>query len=179
MNKREQQRERMKGRKTRGSFCAFPHAYFTSDQFAKLSPIAVKLLVDLFMQYKGTNNGDLCATWSLMRRRGWTSKSQLAQALKELQETGWIVRTRLGYINRAALYAVTFEGINECGGKLEEVQASPVPLNLWRLPEYQWVRPRSKRRITPKSLPCDTGQTAPQYGSMVNQSTHTLPHGTG
>jgi len=30
---------------------------------------------DLGRQYNGKNNGDLCATWSMMAKRGWSSRS--------------------------------------------------------------------------------------------------------
>ena len=41
-----------------------------------LSPRATKLLIDLLAQYRGYNNGDLCAPLSLMRERGWNSSDQ-------------------------------------------------------------------------------------------------------
>lgn len=87
-------RERMKGRRsTSGSLSALPHAYFQSEQYARLSARAVKLLVDLSCQYRGKNNGDLTATWSIMRRAGWTSKSQLAKGLAEIESAGdWLIR---------------------------------------------------------------------------------------
>src|SRR4051812_39838691 len=105
----------MKKRGRDGRFASLPYEIFTSPYYAALSPRAVKALVDLLMQYRGTNNGDLAAGWALMRAVGWTSKDQLAKALRELEERGWIVRTRQGTINAPTLYAITFRGINLCG----------------------------------------------------------------
>lgn len=158
---------RLKGRQTsHGSFSALPHEIFQSAQFARLSPRAVKLLIDMFMQHRGRNNGDLVAAWAVMRTRGWTSKSQLAKALAELEATGWLLRTRQGGINRASLYAVTFLGIEHCNGKLE-VKADPKPLNLWRLPGYEHKKERSRRRVKFKSPPLHTGQSGPHGGAVV------------
>ena len=129
-----------KGRRgSGGSFAALPHEYFQSPQYARLSPRAVKLLIDVYCQYRGNNNGDLTATWSLMRPRGWTSKSQLQKALDELEQSGWLLRTRQGTINMPSLYAVTFRGIDPCEGKLDAgIKPHPTPLHLWRRPDYVW-----------------------------------------
>lgn len=54
--------------------------------FISLKGNSIKLLIDIGQQYNGYNNGDLCATLSVMRRRGWNSNQQLSKALKELQE---------------------------------------------------------------------------------------------
>jgi len=78
------------------------------------------LLLDLFMQYRGDNNGDLCAAWKVMRRRGWKSEATLNRAKKQLIELGLIVETRKGARpNKASLYAVTWCALDECNGKLD------------------------------------------------------------
>lgn len=110
-----------------GGFVPLPYAVLRSPAWCLVSARAVKLLCDLLAQYRGDNNGDLCAAMKLMGPRGWRSKALLSGALKELEERQMLVRTRQGGRNRAALYAVTFYEIDWCGGKLD-IQA---PTKRW------------------------------------------------
>jgi len=114
-----------------GSFLSIPHQVLKSDAFSSLNAISVKLLIDLAAQYRGTNNGDLCCAWTLMKVRGWKSRDTLCKALRELERSGFILKTRQGGRNKASLYAITWKGIDECKGKLD-VSANPVPMNLWK-----------------------------------------------
>lgn len=125
-------RERMKGRRNGGSFAAIPHSILESSEYAALSPRAVKLLLDVFGQHNGRNNGDLAAAPSMMLKRGWRSNSMLTSAITELLKTGFFVQTRVGGLNHAALYGVTWLGINECDGKLEQRPGAGAPLQLWK-----------------------------------------------
>ena len=76
--------------------------------------------MDLVVQYRGDNNGDLCAAWKLMKPRGWRSEATLHKAKRELIELGLIVETRKGWRpNKASLYAVTWLDLDYCGGKLD------------------------------------------------------------
>lgn len=129
------------------------HEYFRSAEYARLSPRAVKALVDLYTQFRGSNNGNLCAAWTLMAPLGWTSKDQLAKALAELLKAGWIVITRQGGRRIPTLYAVTWLGIDRCDGKLD-VRPDPVPSHAWR------------RAAAVISLPRHAGQCAPPHGAM-------------
>ena len=90
-----------------------------------LSGNAVKLLVQLAYQYRGKNNGDLTVSWSVMRKRGFRAKETLAKVTRELLEAGMITRTRTGrFLNPGgvcALYALTWEPIDDCPGKQLEV----------------------------------------------------------
>src|SRR5260221_1413985 len=156
---------RAKGRKHGGRFAALPYEIFTSAQYATLSARAVKLLVDLMMQFQGMNNGDLAAGWSLMRERGWTSKSQLEKAQKELEVRGWITRTRQGSINAPTLYALTFRGIDYCAGKLD-VATDPMPSHRWRTPDTLPEQLQSRRRVAKTNRPAlDTGDASPHEGA--------------
>jgi len=161
----------MKGRREHGTFAALPHAYFKSPEYAALSARAVKALVDLLGQYNGHNNGDLSAAWwgrsqPGMSQLGWRSKDQLAKAIKELVESGWILLTRQGGLHVPSLYGVTFLGIDECGGKLD-VRANPVPLNLWKSANRESVFARPKgRSVRKKTLPRHTGHSDPPHGSI-------------
>jgi hypothetical protein len=162
-------REYMKGRRSRGQFLALSHAYLESPQYAALSSRALKALIDIAGQYNGRNNGDLTAAWSVMRVRGWTSKDQLAKSVRELLDRGWVMLTRKGGRDRSTptLYAVTWWGIDDCGGKLDPgVTASAAPLNTWKNPDRSSV-PSTKTRRLVKRLSRLTGQTAPCHGAKV------------
>lgn len=96
-----------------------------------LSGNAVRLLLELARQYRGSNNGDLTAAWSLMNKRGFRSKATLNNAAKELLDARLISRTRVGRFTNpggvCALYALTWQRIDECKGKLDAA-STPVPL---------------------------------------------------
>jgi hypothetical protein len=126
-------RERFKGRLDTGWFFRMPVAVLDSPAYCGLTFKARSLLLDLGAQYRGNNNGDLAAPWSWMKARGWKSKDTLRRALTELLEAGMIEQTRQGGLHCPSLYAVTWLGINECGGKLD-VPATSVQSGLWRRP---------------------------------------------
>lgn len=116
-------RERVKGRKTKGRFLALPVSVVDSQDYKSLSGNAVKLLMALLYQYRGKNNGDLSASYSIMRDMGFVSKDTLQRAKNELLEKQLIIQTREGrFINPGgvcALYALAWLPIDECGGKLD------------------------------------------------------------
>lgn len=124
-------REKTKARKESGAFLAIPTQIPLSEQYANLGAWGVKLLIDLYAQYNGKNNGDLCAAFSMMKKRGWRSKGTLNKAITDLTNAGFIMQTRQGGKHKASLYAVTFRGVDECGGKLE-IKPTPVPTNAWK-----------------------------------------------
>jgi hypothetical protein len=103
-----------------GAFITLPLAVLNSRAYIEASPYARMLLIDLFMQYRGDNNGDLCAAWKFMKPRGWRSEATLNKAKRELIELGLIEETRKGARpNKASLYAVTWCALDYCGGKLD------------------------------------------------------------
>jgi len=104
-----------------------PHAVLEHDNFAALSPFAVKLLCDLLAQYRGSNNGDLQATFKLMRRRGWRSKTTLHKAIRELVQSGFVIVSRQGGRHKCSLYAVSFYAIDECEGKHDIAETRTAP----------------------------------------------------
>lgn len=61
-----------------------------------LSWSARALFTDLRATLGPTNNGDISATLSQLKHRGWKSPSTLARALYELQALGFLFRTRGG-----------------------------------------------------------------------------------
>jgi len=108
-----------KGRNRKVSYVGFPRALINTRKYRSLSAHAVKLLLDLGSQYNGFNNGDLCLAWTLMVKVNWKSRSTLYKARKELIDVGFIMLTRQGGKNRASLYAITWNKIDQCKGKLD------------------------------------------------------------
>lgn len=108
-----------KGRKAKDRFIGIPFVVYNNEDFKSLSPRALKLLIDLLSQYHGYNNGDLCAARTLMIERGWKSNDQRQKALHELLNKNLIMKTRQGGKKRASLYAITWQSIDECKGKLD------------------------------------------------------------
>jgi hypothetical protein len=121
-----------------------PGVVLEHTNYVRLSSKAVKLLNDLGAQYNGYNNGDLSATWSLMKERGWKSKESLQFARDELLHYDIIMLTRRGHLPKVpSLYAFTFRKIDECGGKLD-VAATPQAPGTWKEAKPDWQRPRRK-----------------------------------
>ena len=101
-------------------FFHLPAVITSHIDFISLSPHAIKLLVDLGTQYNGRNNGDLCAAMNILKNRNWTSNDTITKKLRELEDKGWITKTRQGGLGMGPnLYALTWQPINECGGKLD------------------------------------------------------------
>ena len=109
----------MKGRSDSGRFAAIPKACLDHPNYIRLSANARALLVELCHQYNGGNNGDFCAAYSVMKKRGWKSKGTLQRGINELLERGWIIKSRQGGRHQCSLYALTFRVVDECKGKIE------------------------------------------------------------
>ena len=125
------------------AFAPLPFAVIRSQGFARLSAHAVKLVIDLLAQYKGDNNGDLCAAWTIMQGRGWKSKETLNKALKELKEGHWVEVTRQGGRHKASLYGLTFYAVDDCNGKLD-VRSTSSPRSTWKKNEPLPAMPKLK-----------------------------------
>jgi hypothetical protein len=87
---------RAKGRKNSGSFLLLPHSIINHENFARLSPRAVKMLINIAGQFNGKNNGDPVAKFSHMKIRNWNSNDQITRAKNEL-------------LKIPALYGVTWQ----------------------------------------------------------------------
>ncbi len=132
-------RDKAKGRRESGTFIPLPTSVLNHQNFTRLSGNALKLLMDLLSQLRLTkggtvNNGDLCATWSMMKKRGWKSSATLQNAKNELIHYGFIVLTRQGQRlrkDKPCLYAITWWAINDCKGKLD-VKSALTPLGSWK-----------------------------------------------
>lgn len=123
------------GRRQKGRFAGIPIHVMESPNYCQIGAWESRLLLEFAMQYNGSNNGDLSATFSRLKNRGWKSKGTLNKALRTLELYGFIERTRMGGKHRCSLYAITWQPIDECKGKLE-VRATKVASNLWqRVPQ--------------------------------------------
>lgn len=122
------------GRKGKSKFLGIPHNVLESSAYNALNGWSVKLLVDIGKQYTGFNNGDLSAAYSQLKKQGWRSPSTLSKALKHLQEVGLIQLTRQGGKNRCSLYAITWQPVNDCKGKIDIAETKQPPNN-WK--QYQ------------------------------------------
>lgn len=144
-------RQKVKGRRESGTFTAIPHAVQDSANWRACGGTAIKLLCDLARQYNGGNNGDLCASISVLRPRGWNSPDTLKHALLELRHFGFLKLTRQGGLNCASLYAVTWHAIDDCKGKLE-CASTVVPSGDWKEPRAPYKRPEKNRKPSTETV---------------------------
>ena len=144
-------RQRHRGRSEGGTFTAVPHAVQDSASWRQCSATGIKLLCDVARQYNGRNNGDLCAALSVMTARGWSkSGDTIPNALRELRHYGLLLLTRQGGLHGPSLYALTWQPIDECGGKLER-PATATPPGDWKQPREPFKRPPKKQNAIPPS----------------------------
>jgi len=92
-----------------GSWQPVPLPFLRSRACAELSPHAAKLFLDLLalLGPNATRNGDLSLSPQDMARRGWTSRSTLQAAVRELEAHDLIFRTKQGSRLDCNLFAVT------------------------------------------------------------------------
>lgn len=129
--------------KQKASFAGIPRVVMDSPDYTNLSGNAIRLLNEFAYQFKGANNGDLCASWTLMKERGFSSKSTLSRVVKELQEADLIILTRQGQFirNTPSLYALTWNPIDECVSKSLEIPSSKTPLRNFHLEKNNnWIK---------------------------------------
>jgi hypothetical protein len=93
----------------KGPWFAMPLDLLRSRAFANLSPHATKLFMDLCSAFgpNSLRNGDITATFSVMKARGWTSKAGLEAAIKELEAAQILITSRQGGRRLCSLYALT------------------------------------------------------------------------
>ena len=97
-------------------YAAIEHRVIDSPAYADLTYAARALLVPITRQLTKDNNGHLQATFSYMRRFGF-SENTLSRSVHELIAHGMIYRTRSGgYQQGAAQYAVTWLPIKDRKG---------------------------------------------------------------
>lgn len=137
-------RAKHKGRRESGTFTLIPHAVQDSPAWRLCSGTGVKLLCDLARQFRGNNNGDLCAAPAIVP--GYAPETR-TRALRELRHLGLLLLTRQGGLHGPSLFALTWRAIDECGGKLQ-VSATHKPPSDWQGAKEPFRRPRKKRAST-------------------------------
>jgi hypothetical protein len=110
-------------------------AVLKSPQFAAVSGRAAKALLGIGSQYRGNNNGDLSAAFSLMRPLGWNSKEQLGKAVSELIDAGFLIMTRRGGNRVAHLYAPTFKPVDYSDKYDDRIKPTVGRQVRWRSPQ--------------------------------------------
>lgn len=148
MQKKRKLRPNATGRAEVVRFLSLPQPVYNSPNFIMLSPSALKLLIDIGIQYNGANNGDLQASLNPMRSRGWVSSSTLNRARQELLHYGFIELTRQGGLGCCSLYAITWKSIDGCNGKIQ-VPSTKVASRLFERtqPKFRF-RNIASRRVT-------------------------------
>lgn len=103
-------------------FVALPHVVIDSAGYRQAGHVARSLLVDLARQYTGSNNGCLVACDKYLRPLGWKSPDVVTWALRELEASGLLVKTRTGAKpNKAAWFALSWYALDQKTG----MDASP------------------------------------------------------
>lgn len=144
-------RTKFKGRREGGTFTAIPHAVQDSTNWRQCSGTAIKMLCDVARQYNGRNNGDLCAALSVLKPYGWRAPETVWFALRELRHYGLLLLTRQGGLHGPSLYALTWQAIDSCGGKLEVSSTTTAPGD-WKRPREPYKRPARNRKPTTSSV---------------------------
>jgi len=103
--------------KKRGRFTGIPKIVHDSPEWATLTPTEKALLIDICSQYHGYNNGDLNAALTDLKKKGWKNQGTISKTIKQLMAKRFLIQTRRPLQRRCALYAITWERINECKGK--------------------------------------------------------------
>jgi len=130
------------------SHIGVPHCVLNGVAYLGLNAHARMLLWDLAAQYRGDNNGDMCAAWKLMHPRGWKSEETLSKAKRNLLEVGLIVETRKGARpNKCGLFALTWYALDDCKGK-PDISPQSFPRGAYRLKDRQPVMFLSSRENT-------------------------------
>ena len=92
---------RKRRNKSHKSFVMLPRKMLRSQEWKELSPAAKLFYIHLKGKYNGHNKGEIRLYYSELRGiKGISSPSTISTANKELQEKGWIKRTKLGGLYR-------------------------------------------------------------------------------
>lgn len=120
-----------------GNWVAIQDRVLSSDEFARLSGSACKLLFEFIRLYRRINNGDLSISFEDLKERGWRSKTTLFKARDELLDARFIIITRQGGRGGICnLYALTFYAIDEC---LDKNGFSKIDVKPTRTPPDYWM----------------------------------------
>jgi hypothetical protein len=100
-----------------GRFLKVPHIVLTSSGYRGLGHTARSLLLEIALQYSGSNNGRLVACAKYLKPLGWNSNDTTSRALKELLAAGLLIETRKGARpNKAAWFALGWLQLDQLEG---------------------------------------------------------------
>jgi hypothetical protein len=98
-------------------FLLLPWVVLDSPGYRAASHTARSLLIDIFRQYTGHNNGKLVACAKHLRPLGWKSNNTVLAAVRQLIDCGLLVEVRKGgFPNTAAWFAVTWADLDVFDG---------------------------------------------------------------
>jgi len=158
-----------KGSKYTEGFTGIVHSVFESPAFVALSPHACKLLLELAGQYRGNNNGNLTVAWSVVKKRGWKSRTTLWRCKAELIEAGFVYVTRKGHMpSTCELLALTWFPLDVSPKFDHEALAcfrpkayrdnTPLPTIAIKA-KTDWTLPNGGRPLATKHNPLSTAET--------------------
>jgi hypothetical protein len=106
-----------KQRNSKERFVGIPHWVMHHPAFRAASHRARALLLDVALQYNGSNNGKLVVCDKAMKPLGWNSRDGLCKAKQELLALGLLVETRRGAKpNKAAWFALGWRTLDIVDG---------------------------------------------------------------
>jgi hypothetical protein len=123
---------KQKHNKGQGHFAGIPDTVTDNSDYYTLSYSAKALLLEFAKQYRGNNNGKLCAVHSQLKSRGWKSDTTLRNNIKELINANLIVMTKYGFYGAGKrlpnYYAITWQPIDEINGFDMELKPTTTPV---------------------------------------------------
>ena len=124
-----------------GRYITLPISVLDSKTYQALSFSARAMLIDVFSQFKGENNGSLVACDKFLKPRGWRSKATIFKTINELRESGLLILTRQGMRpNKASLYGVAWFGL----GKRVDVSKLDINGRMFESERHAW---KAKERL--------------------------------
>lgn len=190
---------RLKPRDPKGRFVRVYVTLLDSPAWRCLRSSAKALFVDLRASVNGFNNGNISATLSQLKHKGWSSSQTLSGALYELRALGFLAVTREGGLKQGTrvptLYRFTdlevFEqptlGVQSCRETHDYSRFTTVAHARQALREgVERLRDEGRRRQTPKKSPVPNGNRiasereprAPFIASVTEQGDRSsLPKG--
>ena len=123
---------RNKSRGSSGHFAGVPDKVMQHPDYISLSYSAKALLFEFALQYRGKNNGKLCAIYSQLKPRGWKSEATLRKALKELSTAKLLEVSKYGMYGNGGrqpnYYAITWQPVDHINGFKMDIEPTIKPI---------------------------------------------------
>jgi hypothetical protein len=118
--------------KSKGHFAGVPDKVMLHPDYIGLSFSAKTLLFEFALEYRGKNNGKLCAIYSQLKLRGWKSEATLRKAIKELLDAKLIEVSKVGMYGNGGrkpnFYALTWQPVDEIIGFTMDIEPRVIPI---------------------------------------------------